>query len=181
MISYPNILSIMGEGRNVGKTQLACSIIAKFGRQHNINGLKITPHKHKDTGNAQTILKIEGSILLEETNPQSIKDTGRMLAAGAIKSFLLQTTDEGLNNSLQALFSMIGKDSLVVCESGKLNSYNPTGISLFVRQLNCHVYDSSKKVPDEGIDRIVSYTVNGFDLDLNKIVIENNIWKFKEK
>ena len=180
MISYPKILSIMGEGQNVGKTLLACNIIAKFGRQNDIVGLKITPHKHKDTGNAKVVFHHGDSILLEETDPESAKDTGRMLAAGAVKSYLLQTSDRELQNALTSFFSQVGLDSLIVCESGTLNSQIQTGISLFVRQLNCQVCDIEKKVPDAGIHRIVTYAVNGFDIDLDKIVIENNSWKLKE-
>lgn len=181
MINYPQILTIMGEGRNVGKTLLACNIIAKFSLQNIITGLKITPHKHKNTGNAKTVYKKGESILMEETDPESTKDTGRMLAAGAIKAYLLQTIEDELMKALSIFFSLIDRDSLVVIESGMLGSMNHSGISLFVRRLNCRLSDIEKKIPVEGVDRIVFNTVNGFDIDLDKIVIEKNIWKLKKE
>ncbi len=180
MTSYLNILSIMGEGRNVGKTLLACSIIAKFSRQYDIIGLKITDHKHRDTGKASVVFTNGESILMEETDPESTKDTGRMLAAGAVKSYLLQTTDTELKGALISFFSRVGKNALVVCESGKLGTHPQTGIKLFVRQLNCQVCDIEKKVPPYGIDRIITYTVNGFDFDLNAITVVKNSWKLKK-
>lgn len=180
MLKYPNILTISGEGQNVGKTLLACNIIAKFAREYDIVGLKITPHKHKDTGNAR-VLFIQGkSIIMEETNPMSRKDTGRMLAAGAVKSFLMQTTDIELQDALASFIAQLGKKSMIVCESGKLGSLNQTGINFYVRLLNCQVYDIEKKLPTACIDRIVTYAVNGFDIDLNTITISNNSWKLKE-
>jgi len=43
---YPNILLVSGNGRNSGKTTLACKIIERFSKDHEITGLKISPHFH---------------------------------------------------------------------------------------------------------------------------------------
>lgn len=171
-----NILTIRGEGQNVGKTLLACDIISKFSRQHEIIALKISPHKHANTGNAKLVWTLNNSSLLEETNYKSQKDTGRMLAAGAVKSYLLQTTDEEFGSSLESFFELVGKDSLVVCESGKISSHVVPGISFFVRQLNCQVYEIEKKITNIETERVVSFAVNGFDVDLNSIEINNGNW-----
>lgn len=179
MSKYPNILSIMGEGRDVGKTLLACNIISKFGREHNIVGLKISPHKHNDTGNAAVVFQNGDTILREETDPRSQKDTGRMLKAGAVKAYLLQTGDSALQEAMESFFSVVGRNTLIVCESGKLSSQDLSGINLFVRQLSCRVCDT-EKIPGDTISRIVTFTVNGVDLDLNNLSIENNCWRLKE-
>lgn len=180
MINYQSILTIAGEGRNVGKTLLACNIISKFSRQYNIIGLKITAHKHSDTGDAKIVYQQGETSLLEETVQESTKDTARMLAAGANRSFLLQTTEFELKDAVTAFFSQIRKDSLIVCESGMLSAMNPKGVNLFVRKLNCQVSAIDKKKPGSEINRIVTYTVNGFDIDLNNLVIENRYWKITE-
>lgn len=179
-INYQSILTIAGEGRNVGKTLLACNIISKFSRQYNIIGLKITAHKHRDTGDAKIVYQQGETSLLEETNQQSNKDTARMLAAGANRSFLLQTSESAIEDALIIFLSMIKKGSLIVCESGMLGTMNSKGLNLFVRQLNCQVSVIDKKISGSEINRIVTYTVNGFDIDLNKLVIENNHWKLTE-
>jgi hypothetical protein len=179
-MKHPKILSISGEGRNVGKTMLACSIIAKFSRTYDITGLKITPHHHTDTGEAKIIMEKNNFILLEETDFRSPKDTGRMLAAGAIRSFLLQIRDEDWTEPLNSFFTFLNQDALIVCESGKLTSSKWSGVNLFVRQLNCQVCSIDKKIPDwKYIDRLVNYTLNGFDLNLNDISIQKGVWKIK--
>lgn len=180
MNDYPNFLAIRGEGRNVGKTLLACNLLAKFGRTQDIIALKITYHQHKDFGDAKILFSDDVTTLMEETNYKSSKDTGRMLASGAHKAFLLQTNDEGLEAGLDKFFELVGTDTLVVCESGKILSTRRVGISFFVRQLNCQVCEIDMKKPHQNTDRIVTFTSNGFDLDLNSISIINNIWKLKE-
>ena len=164
----------------MGKTFLACNVISKFYRQHEIVGLKITDHKHSDTANAATVYQHGQTILLEEKDPESTKDTARMLAAGANRSFLLQTNEDELENALTVLFSMIGQKSMIVCESGMVSRMIPKGILLFVRQLSCRVCTVEKKIPRSGNYRIITFTGKGFDIDLNNLSIENNTWKLKE-
>jgi hypothetical protein len=177
---YPNILTIQGEGQNAGKTLMACKIIERFSQQHKIVGLKITPHRHKDTGNAKTVFQQGESLLMMETNPDSTKDTGRMLAAGATEAYLLQTSDSELPEALSKLLSFTGKKSLIVCESGKLGSLNKSGIRLFVKQPESKQSEIRKKVLADSDDIIVINNVNGLNFDLDKIVIENYIWKLKK-
>jgi hypothetical protein len=170
----------MGEGRNVGKTLLASDILAKFSRKTELVALKITPHKHIDTGKAKPVTHHQNLILLEETDYLSSKDTGRMLAAGAIRSFLLQITHDKIHEALDVVFDLVGKDTLVVCESGRLEPEIKVGLSFFLRQLNCQVNEIDKKLPKKGIDRIVTFTSNGFDLDLSDIEIKNKTWTLKK-
>jgi hypothetical protein len=181
MTDYRKILSIMGEGRNVGKTLLACNIIAKFSRSHDVVGLKITPHKHRDSGHARIVSRIGESVLMEETDTRSSKDTGRMLAAGAVKAYLLQTTDLALESALESFFSLVGENALVVCESGKVGALTHTGVSLFVRQLNCQVDDLEKKTANHPTDRVVTYALNGFDFDLGRLSVDDTGWKLMEE
>ena len=54
---HPNILTIAGTGRNVGKTTLACSIIKKMALNARITAIKITPHFHKVDYQAMLIKK----------------------------------------------------------------------------------------------------------------------------
>ena len=77
---------IAGSGRGVGKTAVSCALISAFQEFHWVV-FKITPHPH------------HSQPIHEETDPQSEKDTGRYLAAGAARAFLLDGT-ESLKNLL---------------------------------------------------------------------------------
>jgi len=180
MISMPNFLNISGEGRNVGKTILACNIIAKFSRDYPIIGLKLTPHVHQDVGNAKAMVTEEDFILYEETGDYTRKDSSRMLAAGATKAYLLQVTEEKLKNGLEEFFHLAGRNSLVVCESGRLHKIIKPGVSLFLRHLSCQTGNKNKEIDDPVNSRIVNFSINSFDLDLNSISIKNNEWKLME-
>ncbi len=180
MISLPNFLIISGEERNVGKTILACNIIAKFSRNYPIIGLKLTPHVHQNVGNAKALITDKDLVLYEETGDYTRKDSSRMLTAGATKAYLLQITDERLKTGLEKFLNIAGRNSLVVCESGRLHDIIEPGISLFLRHLSCQTGDKSKKKAGSIHTRVVNFSINSFDINLDSIIIENNEWKLKE-
>lgn len=180
MIFMPNFLNISGEGRNVGKTILACNIIAKFSRDYPIIGLKLTPHVHQDIGNAKALIRDNDIVLYEETGDYTRKDSSRMLTAGASKAYLLQVTDERLKTGLEYFLKIAGRNSLVVCESGRLHDIIKPGISLFLRHLSCQTGDKIKKTTETIQDRVVNFNINSFDINLDSIIIENNEWKLME-
>ena len=178
---YGNIIAISGEGRNVGKTVLACNIIGKFSRYINIVGIKITPHSHKDIGKAERINSANGFQLYRETDPRGPKDTSRMLAAGATEAYLIQLSgDEQLKEALEVMEKISGPRVMYVCESGILPSREQVGISLFVRQINCNSCSEEKKLSNSDVDRIVTCTSNHFDMDLNDIILQEDTWKLKK-
>lgn len=180
MKDYPNILVIRGEGRNVGKTLLACNLISKFSRSQDITALKISYHMHSNLGEAKKLYASGDTILYQETDPCSGKDTGRMLAAGAVNAYLLQTTDLEIDKAINDFLSFVGTDTPILCESGKILAKSNVGVSLFVRQLNCQVCEIEKKIPNSFKDRIVNYTRNGFDINLNSIAVNMNGWTINE-
>ncbi len=180
MKTLPNILIVSGEGRNVGKTILACNIISKFSRDYKIIGLKLTPYIHENVGNAEVVIVNEDFVLYEETENYTRKDSSRMLAAGAHKAYLLQVSDEKLRKGFETFMSLIETDDLVVCESGRLHKIINPGISLFLRHISCQTEAIRKQLPEPGTTRIVNFAINSFDIDLNSIRIENNRWKLIE-
>ena len=160
---------------------LAEWIISKFSREHVIHGLKITSHQHTNTEKAVKIKEKAGIVLLEETDPGSVKDTGRMLAAGAQRAFLLQTTDTEVAKGIGLLTGILDSNALIVCESGKVLKAGRTAVHLFVRHLNCQKRNIEKELQNRSADRLVTYTINGFDLDLDSIFIKNNQWYLKQQ
>jgi hypothetical protein len=181
MKTLSNFLIISGEGRNVSKTILACNIISKFSRDHTIIGLKLTPYVHENVGNAEVVIANKDLILHEETENYTRKDSSRMLAAGAHKAYLLHVSDEKLITGFDAFMNLIEKDALVVCESEKLYTIINPGISLYIRHISCQTETNQKQLPEESTARIVNFSINSFDIDLNSIQIENKNWKLIEK
>ncbi len=180
-VQYKNILSITSEGKNAGKTMLACDIIAKFSLDYDIIGIKMTPHQHNDKGKAELIESEKEILIFKETDPFGTKDTSKMLGAGAVEAYLIQLGDTKFTKALSLLENMIEWNTLIVCESGRIPYEIKPGISLFVRQLSNQVSNLNKKIPAKEIDRIVKYTNNGFDFDLNQIIIDNKTWKLQNK
>ena len=116
MKPFKNWIVIAGNGRNTGKTTLACQIIA-CNRDAGVTGVKISPHHHPlnrpgrycDTGR-----KLHSLPGKKEMNS---KDSSRMLQAGASEVFYIQCSDQSLPEMFVHLEKLTtGKP--VVCESG---------------------------------------------------------------
>jgi hypothetical protein len=70
------VLVIAGSGRGAGKTAVGCALIAALPELRWV-AVKVTPHLHRD------------EEIWEEVDFRSGKDTGRYLAAGAGRAFLV--------------------------------------------------------------------------------------------
>ena len=99
--AHPSLLLISGDGRNTGKTSLATSIIQKFAAVSEIIALKISPHFHDLTPGLIPVLSVDDFSLFIDENPDTNKDTSRMLRAGASKSYLLQANKNYLKKGFE--------------------------------------------------------------------------------
>jgi hypothetical protein len=77
------VLVIAGSGRNAGKTAVGCALVRAL-EEFCWTAVKVTPHVH---GLAAAVY--------EELDLDSQKDTGRYLAAGAKRAFLLEGERSG--------------------------------------------------------------------------------------
>lgn len=179
ILNRPKILMIAGEQQNVGKTTLACRIISHFAWHHPLIGLKVSPHMHQNVGDAQIVLNGSGWQILEETNPNSNKDTGQMLKAGAEKSYFIQAWQNKLLNAYLEFEKILPENKLIVCESAGLRDHIKPGIYLVIRHLYCKVCSIDQQDIFNEADRIVTFTVNGFDISMDEITIHSNSWKLK--
>jgi len=84
------VLVIAGSGRNAGKTAVGCELMQAL-QEFCWTAVKITPHAHS------TVAPVK-----EEWDTACEKDTGRYLAAGAKRAFLIQgeASSENVVNSL---------------------------------------------------------------------------------
>jgi hypothetical protein len=181
LINVPHLLMVSGQQQNVGKTTLAVNIIQRFSRKHRIYGLKVSPHIHNNTGSAQLLMNKNNWQLLEEMTVNSNKDTSRMLAAGAEKSFLLQGGFSELAEGFLNFLKLVPNDTYIVCESGGLRDFVFPGIFLVIRQLSCKVCTIEDEEMFKLADRIITFTVNGFDFSSTLLEVRNGRWLIKNE
>ncbi len=183
MIRMPNMLLIGAAGRNVGKTELACALIAEHKKAAEIVAVKVTtiaerggkcPRGGKGCGVCASLK--ENYDISEELSPPPHKDTGRMLAAGASQVLWLKVLREHLDEGLKALFSVIGSDRLVICESNSLRLKVEPGIFLMVKDKFSDIDKPSAEEVKEFADKTVLFDGKKQDMEAHEIKITNNRW-----
>jgi hypothetical protein len=177
ILKLPQMLLIAGNGRDSGKTTLACIIIQKFSQDHLIIALKISPHKHRIADGGKVICDTENMYIAEETDPGTGKDSSRMLHAGASRSFFICSAEDHLGEAMNKILEMADDRSLFVCESGGLRRFAEPGLFFIVDRLG-----SGEIKP--GIQSLrqfenIGLTFDGhqFNHNLNEIVIHHNRWE----
>ena len=188
MIEIPGMLMIGATGRNVGKTDLACSVIRKFSARGEITGVKVTtvserggtcPRGGKGCGVCSSL--DTDWCITEETDTRSDKDTARMLAAGAGRVLWLRVLKAHLREGAEALIDGMGSDAVSVCESNSLRLVAKPGLFLMVKDENSDRYKSSAKDVREHADRIVMFDGEGLDLDPDDIELVRGEWVLRER
>jgi molybdopterin-guanine dinucleotide biosynthesis protein len=164
----PNLMLVAGNGRNVGKTTLACRIITHFSEKMPVTGLKITPHFH-DYDETDLVFKNEKFIILDETKYHE-KDSSRMLKAGANKVFFVMAKPEFSGEAAQKILQFLTSD-LVVCESGGLHEFVIPGVFLMVKRTGEELV-KTHLLKYEPI--IVNSDGKDFDFDIRRLRFNNN-------
>ena len=116
--------------KHAGKTTLNEKIIRKIKSAN--SGQKLIAVKI-------TILRdgkhsVSGYKITDETKTDSVKDTARMLNAGADKVFWLRCDEFHAEEGVEKLLSEIPQDSLVICESNSARNYIEPGLFLMIRK-----------------------------------------------
>jgi len=185
MVNLDGMLMIGSAGANVGKTELACVLIRKFGKDRDITGIKVTTIKTKDGQcprggqGCGVCSSLEGNFALtEETDRDLEKDTARLLAAGASRVFWLRVMKTHLKEGLAALTRIIGPDAVSVCESNSLRQVVEPGLFLMVEGRDLKVWKSSARDVRKYADRICDG--NDFDGDIGRIKLIDGKWVIQE-
>ncbi len=188
MIKLDGMLMIGSAGRNIGKTELACALVKKFGKTTDITGIKVTTIEAKDGQcprggrGCGVCSSLDGDFwITEETDSNSHKDTARLLAAGASRVFWLRVMKKRLEEGLAALLDIIGPDAVSICESNSLRQVVEPGLFLMVKGRGQEVWKSSARETEEYADRIVVAGARGFDFDLDQIKLTDRKWTLQEK
>ena len=190
MITIPNLLLIGAADRNVGKTELACTLIKKYKNKNSVIGIKITVIKEADGkcprgGDGCGVcssLKSDYKIT-EELDSEKNKDTSRMLRAGGEKVYWLRVLSSKLDKGVEALFDEItlnNKGSLVyVCESNSARNAITPGLFLVLKRKGSdYIKESCKKIINMS-ERIIEFD-NGYDISMDSITYEGGKWKLTE-
>lgn len=132
-INFPNVLTLCGSGRNVGKTYLGCQIIKHFSQNNPIIAVKISKfnHHHAEDEGMKLINKSEGFQIWKQVDFTQ-KDSGRYLNSGASASYYIECDDQHILEAFLFLYKMYGNSCLFVCESASITKYINPSISIFV-------------------------------------------------
>jgi len=188
MIHLDKMLMIGSAVSNVGKTELACALLNKFSKNHDIVGIKVTTIKDKDGQcprggeGCGVCSSLEGNFCItEETNRASGKDTSRLLAAGAGRVFWIRVLKEHLIEGITALLDIIGPEAVSICESNSLRQIVEPGLFLMARKNDSNAWKSSAVDVIKYADRIVVSDGSSFDLAPDRIKLADGKWTLVEK
>ena len=175
-------------GANVGKTELACSLIKRIGKTTDITGIKVTTIRAKDGQcprggqGCGVCTSVDGDFdIMEEADSNSEKDTARLLAAGAKRVFWLRVMKQSLEEGLTTLLDIIGPDAVSICESNSLRQVVEPGLFLMVKGRDSKTWKSSARDVKKYADRIVVAGPRGFDCDLDRIKLMSGKWALQEQ
>jgi hypothetical protein len=173
----PRLLLSAGTGRNSGKTSFACRMIEQFKETAPVVAFKVSPHRHRLSPGGKIILNDENLYIAEETDPGTGKDSSRMLAAGAFRSFFIIAPDTELVRAWGILQGLAGFDKFYIGESGGLRNYLLPGLFIVI----CHPSEESRKPGRYKFknlaDAEITYDGKCFDFDINRIKMAENAWK----
>ncbi len=174
MIVMPNLLLIAGNGRNAGKTTLACRIIRFLAQENEVTGVKISSHFH-NFNEPDLVYRNDHFIVTEEKQMIS-KDSSLMLQAGAKKVYFVMAQKEHLEEAWKYIHPLIRKQP-VVCESGGLHEFVEPGLFLFVKRTGDEIV---KKHLTSYSPVMVNNDGSEFDFDINKIEIHCGQFRLKQ-
>lgn len=186
MIKLENMLLIGSTGRNTGKTTLACELLNKFGNIHDITAVKITTISEKNGKcprggqGCGVCSSLEGYFdITEETNPDTHKDTSKLLTAGAKKVYWMRVLRDYLEEGLKALLEVVGKKDLIICESNAVRNIVQPGVFIMTSRSDITKYKpSADKILPLADELAVIPNDNRDDL-LNRIIPQGNRWTIK--
>ena len=106
------IIAIGGNTKDIGKTTLACAVIAAF-PEFQWTAVKITGHDYGPAGSGPA-----DCTIWEETQAGEETDTGRYLLAGARRALLV--TRIGAQPPIEEIRKALGHDRNVIFESNRI-------------------------------------------------------------
>ena len=187
MLQAPNMLLIGATGRHVGKTELACSIVRRLTAEQSVTAAKITvirdeggrcPRGGEGCG-ACTSLEGDYDLMLE-TNRDGVKDTSRLLLAGADPVFWLRVRAAHMARGLDVLYQNIDPHTPLICESNSIRNAVAPGLFLMVQDQRTAVCKPTAHAVAHLVDRTVLSDGEQFDLAAEQIDFHAGHWRLRE-
>ena len=178
-----NMLVLGSAGRNVGKTEFACRLIARYAAIHTVVAIKITTIKERDGQcprggeGCGVCSSLQGNYAItEETDGPVGKDTTRMLKAGAHKVYWLRVLKEALAEGVSTLLKRIPNNALIVCESNSLRQVLIPGMFLVVREKGSDTIKETCNDVIEFADHVFEFDGADWDLFPEQCIFSNGEW-----
>jgi len=169
MIQDNRLLIVAGTGRNVGKTEFVCQLIEKISSTQAIYSLKVSavyPDERNHHGNHSEDLSKD--FLFQETRRDTVKDTSRMLRAGARKVFYLRSNSAGIARGFNTFRNLIPRNAVIVCESNSLWQYVKPGLLILVASADTAIKPRARRLTKHADMIVVSDKKSGFE-ELDRI------------
>lgn len=183
----PGWLVIGATGRNSGKSDLACAIIAKLHRAHPIVGVKVTTIAGDESAcprggeGCGACTGLEGKFEVREDDAsQPGKDTARMLGSGARRAFWIRCRSDGARAALAALAPRLDRGTVVVAESNSLVKDARPDLFLMVRPGRASPVKPTAAAVLPFAQREVICVDRAFDLDLRHLAVVDGEWHLAE-
>ncbi|HUQ91783.1 MAG TPA: hypothetical protein VM120_08880 [Bryobacteraceae bacterium] len=121
------LVVVGGHSRNIGKTSVVCELVAAL-RDWQWQAVKITQHGHNvcatdghecgcDSGDPDHPFALDEQVVVDAT------DSGRYLAAGAVRSWWLRTAQGELGYGLPSLRTVLAGSKHTIVESNSLMGF----------------------------------------------------------
>jgi len=184
----PDLLLVGGSGRNSGKTELACRIIARHAPSEPVVGLKVTtvdrtdghcPHGGDGCGVCSS-LEVPW-IVSEELDRRSTKDTCRMLASGARRVLWLRSLRSELAGGATELLDRVPPGWVAVGESTSLRGCVEPGLFLLVRGPESNGTKASARAVAHMADHVVVSDGRSLGLQLDRISVVDGRWVLRRE
>ena len=163
MEKMTNLLIVAGVGRNVGKTEFVCRLIARFADQKEVYGLKVSAiHPDEAIYHGDHSILPATTNLFQETRLDFKKDTSRMLRAGAKKVYYLQGDDEQIRIGFEQFQRLMPPSAPIVCESGSLWKYVQPGLLVLIKSAAVEIKPRALEIEKHATLIVESVGQSGF-------------------
>jgi molybdenum cofactor guanylyltransferase len=193
----PGLLVVGGMTRDAGKTELACDLLRRFGRDRDVAGVKVTTVRAngaeaecpRGAAGCGACSSFEGEFIITEERDFPLgKDTSRLKEAGASRVLWLRARPEALAEGFEALRLALGPGALAVCESNSVRAVVDPDLFLMLRRdgepgrqgAASSCAKASARAVAGFADRVVRSDRRGFDLDLDAIDVAEGRWRLHE-
>jgi molybdenum cofactor guanylyltransferase len=180
MIRRRDMILIGAAARKTGKTDYACRIIARESNGRDVFGLKITPwpdgaHEPSIDDAGRTAFRI-----IEESIPSPSNDTGRMLAAGARRTFRLMADRDHIDKGVAALLERIPEPACLVAEGNSARRAVEPGLFILLKDPGGDEKDSFRELAPLA-DRVIAAEGGEWELRPEECVFLDGEWMLKPR